>query len=104
MRDAKVQINLLEGKSNPRNAWLWGVLAALATPFAVTGIYRLLPESATTWLWTLAPFVALGLVALALWITPAVPRSVSVGIGVGLVAWGLFLAWLIGMMASTPFP
>lgn len=84
-------------------SWLWGVLGGLAIPFAVTGIYRILPDSVPGGFWLSTPFVVLALVAGGLWLLPSVPRSISGGIRVGLVAWAAVLAWLIGSLAATPF-
>lgn len=86
-------------------AWqrvLLGVLAFIATPFLVTGIYRLLPEGAPFWLWSAFPFAALGLLAVALWFFHSVPRPVSVGIVVGLLAHAVFLMFLFTQLGASP--
>lgn len=90
-----------------RSALFWkpillGVLAFIATPFAVTGIYRVLPESAPYWLWSGFPFAVLGLFAVVLWFVASVPRSVSIGIGVGLVAHALLLMVLFMQLEASP--
>lgn len=75
---------------------------ALATPFLVTGLYRILPESTPFWLWSPFPFVVLGLLAIGLWFVRSVPRSVSIGIVVGLVAHALFLIFLFTQLGASP--
>lgn len=69
-----------------------GVVAALATPFLVTAMFRIIPASIPIAL----PFLATAGVAAGLWFARSVPRSVPFGIILASVAHALFLIWLFG--------
>jgi len=65
-----------------------GLVAFLLTPFAITGVFRLIDVP------TVAPFAAAVLVAAWLWTTRSGLRPVALGIATGAVVHAGFLIWL----------
>jgi FtsH-binding integral membrane protein len=65
------------------------VLAALAAPLAITGLFWVLPPNAN---WP--PFLILTAVAAALWFWRRPLRAAAVGLVVGAFAWGVALLWV----------
>ena len=75
---------------------LLGVLAFVATPILITGMFRVLPDAIPGW----APPATLAGAAIILWFTARVPRSVPIGMLAGCVGWTLFLYWLFARWDS----
>ena len=79
-----------------------GVLAAVCVPFAVTGMYRVLPIEMPFALWALLPFALLALLAVWVWRSTRW-KSVAVGILSGLVVYGVALTVVVYEFSSAPF-
>ncbi len=74
------------------------VLSTLAvfvlTPFAVTAIYRVLPDYYSP-AWHITPFLVLGVAAVAIWLWRPRWRPIAVSVIASLVIYFAFLFWLI---------
>lgn len=70
----------------------YALVAFVLTPFAVTAIYRALPDDWPAW--GLTPFLVLGLTAVAIWLWRPRWRAIAGSMTASLVIYFAFLFWL----------
>lgn len=75
---------------------VFSVVAFLATPVVITGMFRVMSDAMPGWL----PPAVLAVAAIVLWFVERVPRAVPLGILAGCVAWTAFLYWLFARWDS----